>query len=380
MFKNKSGFYLCLALFLAVLICQPNAFGYDLTEQFSIGGVLAGNWQYLQADEDNTGAKVDDGPKASVSFQPEMSFRPNDNSELFAKFGFAANNGINPKSPFILTPWAADLEDDVKDINGRNRDYLLTAWGMYNFQFSDSHSLGLTGGVIDSTDFVDENAFANDEYGQFQNEVFVNAVTGNFVSFDVGGATQWAYGNLSANGLIMDVGGGAGFAEDDNFQFYAVQLAYLLETGLGEGNYRVTGTMTSDNFLNAAGDDDDENLAAVVLSADQQLGSIFGLFLRVGLQDDDAEITYEKEFSGGVNISGSIWGREQDNIGIGVAYLDGGDDTDVDKTIAAEAYVRFALTDMFAATADFQYLDDEYEGALEDVDGWVGSIRVTAEF
>ncbi len=374
MFANKLGFYLCLTVLSALLIFQPNAFGYDVTDQFSVGGVLAGNWQFLQGDEDADGEDVDDGPKASVAFQPEMSFRPYDNGELFAKFGFAANNGLNVKSPFVLTTWAADLEDDVEDINGRSRDYLLTAWASHTFEFSETHNLGFSGGIIDATDYVDENAFANDEYGQFQNEVFVNAVTGNFVSYDIGGVVDWAWGNFSARGLIMDVG-----ENDDgnNFQYYAAQLAYRLETGLGEGNYRVTGTMTSDDFLDEDGDD--EELMTIGLSADQQLGDIFGVFLRAYYQDDDTEITYETEFSGGVNISGSLWNREQDNIGIGFAYLDDGE-TEVDNTIVFEGYVRFGLNDFFAVTADVQYMEDEYDDPLEDVDGWVGSIRVTAEF
>lgn len=347
------------------------AFGYDITDKFLVSGVLAGAWQYLEVNEEG----VDDGPKAAVALQPEMSFRPFDNSELFAKIGFAVNNGLNVKSPFALTIWAADLEDDVKDINGRDRDYLLTGWAKHTFELSASHSLGFTFGIIDATDYVDENAFANDEYGQFFNEVFVNAVTGNFVSYDIGAVAQWAFGNFSAYGLIMDVGENE---EGNNFQYYALQLAYLLVTGLGEGNYRVTGTLTSDNFLSADGDDDDKRLSALVFSADQQLGSTFGVFLRVGLQDDDAAVTYEQEYSGGVNISGSIWGREQDNIGIGFAFLNDGE-TEIDSSLVAEAYVRFGLTEMFATTADLQYLEDEYNDG-DKVDGWVGSIRVTAEF
>ncbi len=379
MLKNSFKFYFHVSVAMLVLLFQTNVYGYDVTEQFSVGGVLAGNWQFLQGDEDQFGEDIDDGPKATVVIQPEMSFRPYDNGELFAKFGFAANNGLNVKSAFVLATWAADLEDDVEDINGRNRDYLLTAWAKHTFEFSETHTLGFTGGIIDATDYVDENAFANDEYTQFQNEVFVNAVNGNFVSYDIGGVVEWEWGNFSAKGLIMDVGTGSENEDDDNFQYYALQLAYKLVTGLGEGNYRVTGSLTSDDFENAEGDDDDEELTAVGLSADQELGSIFGLFLRAYWQDDDAAITYETEFSGGVNISGSIWGREQDNIGIGVAYLDDGE-TEVDNTIAAEAYVRFGLNDFFAVTADVQYLEDEYDGDLEDVDGWVGSIRVTAEF
>jgi hypothetical protein len=34
---------------------------------------------------------------------------------------------------------------------------------------------------------------------------------------------------------------------------------------------------------------------------------------------------------------------------------------------------------MFATTADLQYLEDEYNDG-DKVDGWVGSIRITAEF
>jgi porin len=348
------------------------AFGYDITDKFSIGGVLAGAWQYLEVDDDIEG--VNDGLKAAVPFQPQMSFRPCENSELFAKFGFAAGNGLNTKSPFALTIWAADLEDEVKNINGRNRDYLLTAWGKNRFEFNKSHTLGLTGGIVDSTDYVDLNAFANDEYNQFLNQAFVNATTGNFVSYDIGGVVQWAYGNFSANGVIMDVGENE---DDNNYQFYAGQLAYRLETALGEGNYRITGSMTSDDFLNSDGEGL-ERLSALTLSFDQQLGKIMGAFLRLGIQDDKAAITWEKLYSGGLDINGGIWGREQDNIGIGVAYLDGGN-TDLDNSLVAEAYVRFVLNEMFAATADFQFLADDVRGATNP-DGWVRSIRVTAEF
>jgi hypothetical protein len=102
---------------LTVVICSlflvGTAMGYDVTEKFSVGGVLAGNWQYLQGAEDADGEDVDDGPKAAVALQPEMSFRPYENSELFAKFGFAANSSMRFLSmrsrailfPTILAEW-----------------------------------------------------------------------------------------------------------------------------------------------------------------------------------------------------------------------------------------------------------------------------------
>jgi hypothetical protein len=376
MIKRRSngiagGGFLFIVIYLS--LSGGTACGYDVTNKFSIGGVLAGAWQYLELTDDIESA--DDGPKASAVLQPQMRYKPDQNSELFAKFGFADGNGLNVKSPFALTIWATDLEDDVKDINGRNRDYLLTAWGKWSLEFSGFHSLGLSGGIIDSTDYMDTNAFANNEYTQFLKKAFVNAPTGNFVSYDIGAAGQWRFGNFSANGVIMDVGKNN---DGNNFQFYALQLAYRLETALGEGNYRITGSMTSDNFLNAAGDDDEEALSSLTLSIDQQLGKIFGAFLRLGIQDDAAAITWENLYSGGLNISGDIWGREQDNIGIGIAYLDAGN-TDPDSSLVTEINARFGLNEMFAASADFQYLADDISGD-QNPKGWVGSIRLTAEF
>lgn len=47
--------------------------------------------------------------------------------------------------------------------------------------------------------------------------------------------------------------------------------------------------------------------------------------------------------------------------------------------LVGEVYLRVALNDMFAATADFQYLADDITDD-DNPDGWVGSLRPTAEF
>lgn len=47
----------------------------------------------------------------------------------------------------------------------------------------------------------------------------------------------------------------------------------------------------------------------------------------------------------------------------------------------AEAYIRLGLTEIFFLTLDIQYLDDRYDpGAGDDVDGWIGGVRLAAEF
>ncbi len=163
---------------LALLALAPLAAAYNVTDKLSVNAVLAGAGQCQRLSED---AGFDDECEGALSVGPEISLRPTDNDGLFMKFGFATGNGLNTnaeegrlRSPFALVTWAADLEDDVENINGRSRDYLLTAWYKHTFEFRNDRTLGATLGIIDSTDYLDENAYANDEYTQFMNEVFVN--------------------------------------------------------------------------------------------------------------------------------------------------------------------------------------------------------------
>jgi porin len=353
-------------LWFGLIVFISNSYAYDITDKFSIGGVLSGAYQYQWVEgDDNKG-------RGAIPFQTEFSFRPSGKDEIFANFGFAAGNGLNGVTEFNLAPWAADLEDDVKDINGRNRDYLLTVWYKHTFEFGENNALGLTGGIIDSTAYVDENAFANDEYTQFMNEALVNGPNGFFPSYNIGGAAEWEIGNWDITGLGMNVG-----ENDDgnNYNYFAAQISYRLNTSLGEGNYRLIVDGTSKDFL-----DDDENKErrlAAFLSFDQELGDIFGAWLRFGWQHDKALINYDTLFSGGLNITGKWYGREDDNIGIGYAYLNG--KNDFDYTQVAEVYWRFVLNDYFAATADLQYMEDNYDTDRGDLDGFIGSLRLTTE-
>jgi porin len=359
-----TSFILVLAIFLSSL----PALGYDITDKFSIGGVLAGAYQYQWvAGDDNLG-------RGALPFQPEFSFRPTARDEIFARFGFAAGNGLNTVTDFNIAPWAAPLEDDVKDINGRNRDYLLTAWYKHIFEFSDDNALGLTGGLIDAVDYIDENAYSNDEFTQFMNSALVNAPNGFAPSFDIGGAAEWTIGSWDITAMGMNVG-----ENDDgnNYNFFAGQFGYKLNTSLGEGNYRIIGQISSKEFLDNDGENK-ESRAAVFISFDQELGDIFGAWIRFGWQDDKALVAYDALFSGGLNINGKWYGREDDNIGIGYAYLKG--QNDFDYTQVAEIYWRFVLNEYSAVTADLQYMKDKFDTAGDDIEGIIGGIRVSAEF
>jgi hypothetical protein len=194
-------------------------------------------------------------------------------------------------------------------------------------------------------------------------------------SFDIGGAAEWEIGNFDISAVGMNIG-----ESDDgnNYNFFAAQIAYKLKTFLGEGNYRLIIDGTSKEFLDADGKK--ESRMAAILSFDKELGEIFGGWIRFGWQDDKSLISYDAVFTGGLNITGQWYGREDDNIGIGYAYLNGADDSDLDYSQVFECYWRFVLNDFFAFTADLQYVQDKYENNDDDIAGIIGGIRLTAEF
>jgi len=356
--------------FLFLVSTPLQMYAYDITDKFSIDGTLTGVYQYGDWNAED----LDDTGRGAAVLDLGANFHPSDIDEFQVTLSFAAGNALNNISPFTLTPYADDLEDDLKNINGRNRDYLLEAWYKRTFALSEHAALGITGGIVDSTGYIDDNAFANDETAQFMNEIFVNSTLANLPSYDLGGVAELGISNFTVKGIIMNTKN----EYDANFNYYALQLGYALETELGEGNYRIYGFTTSDKFENWDGTED-KSLQGLGISADQELGKIVGIFVRLGWQDDGAVIDHDALYSGGVDINGNLWGREQDNAGIGYAYLSGADEGDIDNTHSFEAYAKFQLTTFSDITVDIQYMADNYKHE-EDIDGFIYGVRVNAYF
>ncbi len=359
-----------VAAVLAVMAAVTPARAIDVNDKLSINGVAAAAVQCQEID----GAGGRDECRGGLSFQPEVSVNDEGDNSLFFKFGFGGDNGLNPVSPFALAPWAVDLEDDVKDLNGRGRDHVLSAWYRRRFHFAGDGTLAFTGGLIDSTDYLDDNAFANDEYAQFMNEALVNAPTAFLPSYDWGGVVELERGPWSARAVTMRVG-----ANDDGngYTFYGGQIAFTSTTALGEGTYRIVAAGTSDEFLDPTGANR-EGLRQFTVSADQELGKTFGVFVRLGRQNDAAAVTHSRLYSGGVNIKGGIWGRPDDNIGIGYARLKGGNG-EVRESRVTEFYYRLVINEHWALTGDAQWLEDQIVGA-PDIEGSIFSLRATKEF
>jgi porin len=357
---------------VTVLYCVTwPARAYDINQYLSIGGVLAGT---MQCQHLSNAPDSSDTCEPAVPFQTGIRIRPTQDEVVFFKLGFAAGNGLNETNPFLIRPWAADLENDVTNINGRNRDYLLTAWYKRTFRFGDRRRLGASLGIIDATDYLDENAYGNDEYTQFMNSTLTNGRNVFLPSYDLGAALESRSGQWSFSAVLMDIG-----ENDDgnNYSFYGVQAGYRLNSRLGVGNYRVVITGTSEDFLDPSKTELVRRVSNLY-SFDQAFGKVIGAWTRFGWQSEDAAVDYHAIFTGGIDIKGASWQRNGDNIGLGYAHLIGGN-LAIDKTDIVEAYYRWQLGKIFGLTADIQYQNDDYKTG-QGPSGWTYSLRAVAGF
>ena len=339
--------------------------------RYEVGGLIAGAYQFeIGTDNENEAG--------ALTVRPGISAFLSESDELFLEFGITQGNAVNGDSPFSLAPWGADLEDDLENINSSDVDALQNLWYKRTIPsealggFGDE--LALTVGFIDSTEFIDQNEFANDEYTQFLNEVFVNAPVSFLQSYDLGAAVEWSADSWSVNGSVMRV------AENDDgnaFLFAGAQVGYSTTNNLGDANYRFVLTFANDEFLRPDGVSTAPRLAGL-FSVDQRIGESVGIWARAGIQDDRALVTHQNMYSAGAQFDGAAWGRSQDTVGLGYAYLDGGNDG-ISSTHAAEVYARFAIDEALSFTADVQRTHDHTLGGGTE-EGWVLGGRVVLEF
>jgi len=197
----------------------------DSASRYSVGGLIAGAYQF----EIGTGNENEAG---ALAIRPSIEFALTGADQFFLEFAVSQGNGVNGASPFSLANWGADLEDDLENINGSDVDALQNLWYRRTFSSDAANEIAVTVGFIDSTSFLDQNEFANDEYTQFINEVFVNAPVAFFQSYDLGAAVEWSSDAWSVNGTVMRVSenddgnafffGGAQVLRDDDWALLAV--------------------------------------------------------------------------------------------------------------------------------------------------------------
>lgn len=354
----------------ATLFSYANISAHEITENLSLDGVLSGTTQCQNLADD---VAHDNTCKGAAVLQPEFSYRPTRHDRLTLKLGLAKGNALNRVSPFDIPSWGADLEDDVKNINGSDRDYLLEAWYKKTFEVENRNSIAITLGILDASRYLDQNVYANDEYHQFMNPALSNAPNAFFPAYDTGIAAEWLIGDWAFSAVYMDVHQAN---SPDKYEFYGLQAGYRLKTILGTGNYRISINGDRD-FIDQVNKSKQKN-DFLLMSIDQQFGEQIGVFSRIGWRLDDQPINYRAIYSAGIDIRGFTWGQVLDNIGIGLVFLDGGNGR-ISNSRIAEGYYRMVINPYLSFTLDIQYMRDEYTQTA-DVEGSIYSLRATVNY
>lgn len=363
-FADRAAWFLAAIPWLA-----GTAWAGETEQGWTFGGVIAAALQCQDLPGEDS-----DACRGTMPVQPEVGFRLDDSNVLHAKLGLAAGNGLGPVSPFGIPVWPADLQGDVQHINDGNRSYLLTAWYRHIRPVGGGATLALSGGIIDGTDFLDQNAYANDEFAQFMNGALVNGPNGFVPSYEPGVALEWEGGRWSLSGVYMHAGEGEAGGHD----YLGLQAGVKVQTAVGPGTWRLLWQGTSGDFAAAAGDDRVAR-SSWTLSADQQLGEVIGVWVRAGRQDGAAAIGFRSLYSGGIALRGQRWGRAQDELALGFGFARGGN-LDIGESRVIEAYYRVAVSEELALTADVQHLRETYRSGIAAVAGWVAGLRLTLDY
>ncbi len=342
-------------------------FALEVNKNLSVDVSLTAVYQYADFSKDVSG----NVGKGSVATDIGLNFHPTDVDQIQLTFSFADGNGLKKtfsKKDFLFMPNADDLEDDLKNINGRNRDYLLEAWYRHTLTGRD-FNLSFTGGIIDATAYIDDNAFANDETTQFMNDVFVNDPLASLPSYDLGGVVEFERENLTLKALAINSKTDSG----KNYTYYAGQITYSQKNPLGEGNYRVFYFTTSKAFEKQNGDYD--RLEGIGISVDQTVNKSIGLFARVGINTHTSTGDLKNFYSAGAVIKElPLNGR----VGIGAAYSLGNKKiSSLKDAKTGEIYYEFPLWEG-DITFDLQWDREKFE--TQTLEATTFGVRFTVAF
>lgn len=156
------------SMVLVISMMAASAHACAINDQLSTDDVLA---SAVQCQEVSNAPGLGDTRQGALPFQPEPDFWPAETDELFLRPGFAAGNGVNGRTPFVIVPWSAGLKDDVENINGT------------------------TPGIINTTDYLNKNARASDEYTRFMYSALTNGPNVFLPPCDADIALAWNTGH-----------------------------------------------------------------------------------------------------------------------------------------------------------------------------------------
>jgi high affinity Mn2+ porin len=267
-----------------------------------------------------------------------------------------------------------------------------------------SNRLVFTVGKFSVVDVFDTNDYAHDPRHDFLNWSVVDTGTFDYAAdswgYTVGGAAEWYQGPWTLRGGIFDLSNVPNSPElesgFDEFQI-VTELERRFQIGSLPGKVLLTGfdSRARMGLLNAAVSlaqqtDEPVNIAAVrsyrtrlgvAMSAEQQISSDLGAFMRLGKDQGNVE-TYEftdidRTVAAGLSLKGTRWSRPEDTVAL--AWVDDGASGDLERYLNAgglgivvgdgrlphpgpeeilESYYQVAVIRQMQITFDYQYVNN----------------------
>ncbi len=275
-------------------------------------------------------------------------------------FGQGAVDLILLSRPMVRTTLFADLEAiggpgpdrrlgslsrvnaDAETLGGQDQKLTIReAWLGLRFV---NDRLDLFLGKLDSTNYFDRNAFANDETTQFLNAALVNNPMlkqppngpGLVARWDAGRDLGFSLGAHARNDFGEDLLGGP----------YVIGEIDYHSTRVIDGNYRLWSRVST------LQEDGRRQTWGVGVSLDQLLTPRLGVFGRAGFSQTNRVSLTSYAASTGIRLTSPLLGRPRDRLGAGYSFQReaAGDEH------LAEIYYNLFLTDHFSLIGNVQWL------------------------
>lgn len=313
------------------------------------------------ANGDNQLSDGDDVADASYSIDVEIEKEFGDYGKAFIHLEAGGGAGVENE----LTLFSSVNRDADNDENVR----LTEAWYEHYF-----HSMPrtLTIGKIDATGYVDTNEYANDECTQFLGRIFRNSPTIEFA--DNAAGMRFAIESVDFADIEL-VAMDADSDWEDMFDSMFVATQFNLKPQLfGKGgNYRIIGWFNDRDhtkWLEQA--EITKANYGFGISFDQELTDVVGVFLRYGWQNPKVFLngessSLEHAWSTGIQLSGSLWNREEDILGIAIGQAIPSDEYEKSNTSLNanseshfEIYYNYKVNDHLTLSPDVQVILNPY--------------------
>ncbi|MBU4313065.1 MAG: carbohydrate porin, partial [Candidatus Omnitrophica bacterium] len=160
------------------------------------------------------------------------------------------------------------------------------------------------------------------------------------------------------------------------------------------GNYRFYGWLNDKDYIrwDDAAKTKEENYG-FGLSFDQELTDVLAAFARYGWQNpevyaDGSDFSLEQSWSAGIQLAGSLWGRDDDVFAIAFGQVIPSDDYKKANSVKAdseehlEVYYSFKVNDHLTVSPDIQVIWDPYGGDATNGGKtiFVGGVRAQVDF